>query len=60
MFRWQRPVPGIVLLRIEPESPALKWSRLSAAITHYGDGLLGRFTVIDERKLRSRSLSGTE
>jgi predicted nuclease of predicted toxin-antitoxin system len=58
VFRWRRPVPGIVLLRIEPEEPALKWTRLRAAIHHYGDGLFGRFTVIDERKLRSRPLGG--
>jgi predicted nuclease of predicted toxin-antitoxin system len=32
VVRWRRPVPGLVLLRIEPNRHALKWSRLALAI----------------------------
>ncbi len=56
VFRRGQPVPGLVLLRIEPEDHALKWTRLQAAIARFADGMLGRFTVIGETKLRSRSL----
>ena len=56
VFRRERAVPGVVLLRIGPENPALKATRLAAAIERYGDGLFGRYMVIEEGRFRSRRL----
>ncbi|MFL6951095.1 MAG: DUF5615 family PIN-like protein [Xanthobacteraceae bacterium] len=56
VFRWRRRLPGLVLLRIEPEVGDLKWTRLNAAILIFGDGLLGRYTVVEEARFRSRPL----
>lgn len=56
VVRWQRPVPGLVLLRIDPERRALKWSRLETAIQKIGEGLLGHYTIVDEVRFRIRSL----
>jgi predicted nuclease of predicted toxin-antitoxin system len=55
-FRQAMPVPGIVLLRIDSARRSLKGARLRAAITRFGDGLLGRYTVIEEARFRSRPL----
>jgi predicted nuclease of predicted toxin-antitoxin system len=57
-FRWGRAVPGVVLLRIEPDNHALKGARLNAAIGRFGDALFGRFTVVEQGRLRSRPLPG--
>jgi len=56
VFRRQQPVPGVVLMRIDSEDLALKTTRLVAAIERYGAGLFGRYMVIEDRRLRSRSL----
>lgn len=56
VFRRERAVPGVVLMRIAPENPALKAMRLAAAIERYGEGLLGRYVVIEEGRFRSRRL----
>jgi predicted nuclease of predicted toxin-antitoxin system len=56
VFRRERAVPGVVLLRIGREAPALKAIRLAAAIERYGDELLGRYTVIEGGRFRSRRL----
>lgn len=56
VFRRERAVPGVVLMRVGPENPALKAMRLEAAITRYGGGLFGRYTVIEEGRFRSRRL----
>jgi predicted nuclease of predicted toxin-antitoxin system len=56
VFRRERAVPGVVLLRIGSEAPALKAIRLAAAIERYGDGLFGRYTVIEGGRFRSRRL----
>jgi predicted nuclease of predicted toxin-antitoxin system len=56
VFRRERAVPGVVLLRIGPENPALRAIRLAAAIERYGDGLFGRYTVIEGERFRSRRL----
>ena len=60
VFRRSQLVPGLVLLRIEPEDHALKWTRLGAVIGRFADSLFGRFTVVDEKKIRSRPLVKTE
>ncbi len=56
VIRFKRAVPGVVLLRINPEKSHLKWMRLESAITKFGDGLFGRFVVIEEARFRSRPL----
>ena len=56
VFRFKRAVPGVVLLRIDPEKPHLKWTRLEAAIARFGEGLFGRYVVIEEARFRSRPL----
>jgi predicted nuclease of predicted toxin-antitoxin system len=55
-FRQGRVAPGIVLLRIEQPNHPLKWARLNAAISRFGEGLFGRFTVVEEARFRSRPL----
>jgi predicted nuclease of predicted toxin-antitoxin system len=56
VFRRERAVPGVVLLRIGPETPALMVIRLAASIERYGEGLFGRYTVVEEARFRSRRL----
>ena len=56
VFRRERAVPGVVLMRVGPENPALKAMRLEAAIERHGEGLFGRYTVIEEGRFRSRRL----
>lgn len=56
VFRQYRGVPGVVLLRIDPEQAERRWQRLQAAIGQVGDGLFGRYTVVEINRLRTRSL----
>jgi predicted nuclease of predicted toxin-antitoxin system len=56
VFRRERAIPGVVLMRIDPENAGLKMIRLKAAIERYGEGLFGRYMVIDEGRFRSRRL----
>jgi len=56
VFRRERAIPGVVLMRIAPENAALKMMRLTAAIERYAEGLFGRYTVIEEGRFRSRRL----
>jgi predicted nuclease of predicted toxin-antitoxin system len=56
VFRKARPVPGIVLLRIEPSRRVHKARRLLAAIDRFGEALFGRYTVIEDARFRSRPL----
>lgn len=56
VFRRERAVPGVVLMRVGPENPAWKATRLAAAIERYGEGLLGHYTVIENGRFRSRQL----
>jgi predicted nuclease of predicted toxin-antitoxin system len=45
VFRWKRPVSGLVLLRIDPGKNLLKWTRLKTVIETFGDGIRGRYSV---------------
>jgi predicted nuclease of predicted toxin-antitoxin system len=56
VFRRERAVPGVVLMRIDAEKPLLKATRLAAAIERYGEGFFGRYMVIEEGRFRSRRL----
>jgi predicted nuclease of predicted toxin-antitoxin system len=56
VFRRKRAMPGVVLMRVGPENRALKVMRLAAAIERYGQGLFGRYTVVEDGRFRSRRL----
>lgn len=56
VVRWRRPLPGLVLLRLDVMDSDRKWSRLNAAIERYSDGLFGRYTIIEDARLRSRAI----
>lgn len=56
VFRQVKPVPGIVLLRIDSSRRSRKATRLLAAIDRFGDTLFGRYTVIEDARFRSRPL----
>jgi predicted nuclease of predicted toxin-antitoxin system len=56
VFRQARPVPGLVLMRIDPSRRSRKGPRLLAAIDRFGDTLFGRYTVIEDARFRSRPL----
>jgi predicted nuclease of predicted toxin-antitoxin system len=57
-FRWGRASSGVVLLRLEQANHLRKWERLAAAIQRFGDSMMGRFTVVEEARFRSRPLIG--
>jgi len=57
-FRWNWPVPGLILLRINPANNVLKWERLKAVIESFGERLYGRHTVVEQFRFRSRPLHG--
>lgn len=56
VFRSKAAVLGLILLRLEPDMHQLKWARLQAAIESFGDGLLGRYVVVEETRFRPRPL----
>jgi predicted nuclease of predicted toxin-antitoxin system len=56
VFRRDRSVPGLVLMRVAADNLALKTRRLAAAIERYDETLFGRYTVIEEGRFRSRRL----
>jgi predicted nuclease of predicted toxin-antitoxin system len=56
VFRRGREVPGVVLMRIDSDNSVLKAERLTAVIERYGEGLFGRYMVIEEGRFRSRRL----
>ena len=56
VFRRGQAVPGLVLLRIDPENGPPVRARLLEAVDQFGQGLFGRYIVIDEVRFRSRTL----
>lgn len=56
VFRRGQAVPGLILLRIDPGNGLLLRARLLEAVDQFGQGLFGRYIVIDEVRLRSRLL----
>ncbi len=56
VFRRGRPVPAVILLRIDAAVHELKKIRLGAAIDRFGEKLRGRYTVVEENKIRARPL----
>jgi predicted nuclease of predicted toxin-antitoxin system len=59
VFRQARPVPGLVLLRIGSAQRSRKGARLMSVIERFGDTLVGRYTVIEGARFRSRPLRVT-
>lgn len=56
VFRRGQAAPGLILLRIDPESGPLVRARLLEVVDQFGQKLFGRYVVIDEVRLRSRPL----
>ncbi|RTM13189.1 MAG: hypothetical protein EKK33_12715 [Bradyrhizobiaceae bacterium] len=56
VFRRSQAVPGLILLRIDPERGQLVRRRLLEAIDQFDQGFFGRYVVIDEIRFRSRPL----
>lgn len=56
VFRRGNLAPGLVFVRIDAAKNQLKWPRLHLAINKFGMELLGRYTVIEETRFRSRPL----
>jgi predicted nuclease of predicted toxin-antitoxin system len=56
VFRQARPVPGLVLVRIDPARRLRKGPRLLAAIDRFRDSLFGHYTVVEDARFRSRPL----
>lgn len=56
VFRREHAVPGVVLMRIASENALLKGTRLTLAVERYGEGLFGRYLVIEEGRFRSRRM----
>ena len=56
VFRSKMAVPGVLLLRLDPEKSLLKWTRLESAIGKFGRTLFGRYIVIEAAQFRSRPL----
>ena len=55
VFRRGQAVPGLILLRIDPDNGLVR-ARLLEAVDQFGQGLFGRYVVIDEVRFRSRLL----
>lgn len=57
VYRLRRPVPGIILLRFDPEERALKLPRLLVLLEREPERLEGAFVVLDAEKARIRPLA---
>lgn len=49
-------VPGVILLRIDPENAQHSNMRLFSVIDHFEQSLFGRYVVVDDVRFRSRPL----
>lgn len=56
VFRHSKPVPGLVLVRIDPEKKQLVGARLAGTVDEFGERLSGRYIVVEEMRFRSRPL----
>jgi predicted nuclease of predicted toxin-antitoxin system len=52
-------VPGIVLLRVQPDLLSFKCAQLNSAIVKFGETLIGQYVVVEARRFRSRPLPST-
>ena len=60
VIRRQWVTPGVVLMRIAAEQPQTRWKRLQAAILRFGDGLYGKYIVIEPSRFRFRGMPGIQ
>ena len=56
IYRFKKPIKGIILIRIDVKERHMKWERLRKLIENYPDRLKGRFIVIDMQKFRFRPI----
>jgi predicted nuclease of predicted toxin-antitoxin system len=56
VFRRQRTLPGVVLLRFRDEDALVKAQVLSKVMQQFGHQLTGMFTVVTLRRVRMRAL----
>jgi len=56
VIRRQWDTPGVVLMRIAAEQPQTRWKRLQAAILRFGDGLYGKYIVVEALRFRFRAM----
>ncbi|TPQ34194.1 hypothetical protein C2U70_17705 [Bradyrhizobium guangdongense] len=56
VFRRAQAVPGLILVRIDPDRTQLANARLMEAVDQFGEKLIGRYIVVEEGRLRSRPL----
>jgi predicted nuclease of predicted toxin-antitoxin system len=56
VFRRGQAVPGLILLRVDAEKAQLVNVRLLEAVDRFGEGLFGRYVVVEEGRFRSRPL----
>jgi len=56
VFRSQRRVPGVVLLRFKDDDALSKARVLSKVIQQFGHQLAGMFTVVTQTRVRMRKL----
>jgi predicted nuclease of predicted toxin-antitoxin system len=56
VVRLKLPAHGIVLIRMNPADSDSKLARLRHLLQHHAHRLAGSFVVLDERKVRFRSL----
>jgi predicted nuclease of predicted toxin-antitoxin system len=56
VVRLKLPAYGIVLLRMNPADSAAKLARLRHLFLHHAHRLPGSFVILDEKKIRFRSL----
>jgi hypothetical protein len=59
VFRLHMPVPGLVLLCIDPEGHLLKWVPSGLRGAEIRTEVFGRYAVIEEARFRSRPLLGS-
>jgi predicted nuclease of predicted toxin-antitoxin system len=55
-IRHGKPVPGLILLRLTPDRRHRKAGALLALLAAHGEHLAGRFTVVEESRVRLRPL----
>lgn len=56
VFRMKRDMPGVIMLRLPTAQWLEQWKRVRTVIEHYADKLAGYYTVIEQDKIRFRSL----
>lgn len=56
VYRLNKKVKGIILLRFSAGERNILWPRLKELLVLKGDDLIGKFTVVDKEKFRIRPI----